>query len=110
MSADILLFGVIIAAIYLLILAPARNRSKRAADIKAHLKPGAEVMTTAGMYGTVTEADGEFFHLEVSPGVVVRYAIGAVGKITVPTDADESSDAKKVDGPPDVDGPPGKTL
>lgn len=108
MSADILLFGVLVAAIYLLIIAPARNRSKRAADIKAHLKPGAEVMTSSGLFGTVVSAEESEFHIEVSPGVVMRFAIGAVGKITVPTGDDKSAGEnvdldKHVDGSPDGD-------
>lgn len=104
MSADFLLFGVVIAAFYLLILAPARNRSKRAADIKAHLKPGAEVMTTSGLFGRVVSADDAEFQIEVSPGVVLRFTSGAVGKIIVPKDGD------KADGSQDGDPPPTKTL
>lgn len=109
-----MLFGVLVAAIYLLIIGPARNRKRRADDIKAHLKPGAEVMTTAGMFGVVTEASETDFHIEISPGVVVRFAIGAVGKITKPEDGDKSSgsdvDNNDGDGPQDGDGPPTKTL
>lgn len=113
MDANLLLFGVIVAAMYLLIIAPARNRSKRAAEIKAHLKPGAEVMTTSGMFGTVTEANDTEFHIEISPGVVVRFANGAIGKITVPKDGDESGDkggGKDGEAPQDGDGPSTKTL
>lgn len=115
MSADLLLFGVLVAAIYLLIIAPARNRSKRAADIKAHLKPGAEVMTTSGLFGTVVSAEDTEFHIEVSPGVVMRFAIGAVGKITVPKDGDKSGETnvdlnKAGDGAQDGDEPPKKLL
>ncbi|MGQ0466789.1 MAG: preprotein translocase subunit YajC [Sporichthyaceae bacterium] len=109
MDPNVLLLVVIIAAIYLLILAPARNRKKRADDIKAHLKPGAEVMTTSGMFGTVVEANETEFHIEVSPGVVVRFVIGAVGKITMPKDGDENAD-KDAEAPKDGDPPPTKTL
>lgn len=108
-----LLFGVIAAAMYLLVIAPARNRSKRAADIKAHLKPGAELMTTSGMFGTVTEVNETEFHIEVSPGVVVRFANGAIGKITIPKDGDTSDDksnGKDGEAPQDGDGPSTKTL
>ena len=36
-------------------------------------------MTTFGIFGTVQTVDGEFVHLEVSPGVVVQFAKGAIG-------------------------------
>lgn len=107
MSPDVLLLAVIVAAIYLLILAPARNRKKRAADIEAHLKPGAEVMTTSGLFGTVTQRDDEHFWIEVSPGVTLKFVLGAVGKINVPKDG-ESGDTK--DAKKDGDDPPTKTL
>jgi preprotein translocase subunit YajC len=111
---NLVLFGVLVAAIYLLIIAPARNRKRRADDIKANLKPGAEVMTTAGMFGVVTEATDTDFHIEISPGVVVRFAIGAVGKITVPKDGDKEATGgardEVADGPQDGDGPSSKKL
>lgn len=110
MSADVLLLAVIVAAFYLLILAPMRNRKKRAEDIKAHLKPGAEVMTTSGMFGTVTATDDEFFWMEISPGVTVKFVMGAVGKINVPKDeaSDEAEDEQDVKH--DGDDPPTKRL
>src|SRR5262249_1388442 len=77
----------------LMILGPARNRKQRELDIKEHLKPGVEVMTTSGMFAKVHHVTDEEMHLEVAPGVVVRYSHMALRKILTPEL--EARDAKR---------------
>lgn len=77
----------ILAAFYLLILGPRRAQARRAADLNAHLRPGVEIITTAGVLGRVTRIDEDEVHLEIAPGVVIRLLKGAVGKILDPQDA-----------------------
>ena len=90
---DILLpFALILVAFYLLIIRPQRNRARAAAQLQARLAPGAQVVTTAGMYGTVTEVADDAVHLEISPGVTVRFAKAAVGRILTADTTDETTD------------------
>ena len=77
----------ILAAFYLLILGPRRAQARRAADLKAHLRPGVEVITAAGVIGKVSRVEEDEVHLEIAPGVVIRLLKGAVGKILDPEDA-----------------------
>lgn len=72
------------AAFYLLILRPTQMRSRRARDLKDHLAPGAKIITTAGVFGTVQRVEDDEVDLEIAPGVVIRMLIGAVGKILDP--------------------------
>ena len=109
---DILLpFALILVAFYFLIIRPQRNRARAAAQLQARLAPGAQVMTTAGMYGTVTEVADDAVHLEISPGVTVRFAKAAVGRILTADTTDETTDdtdARRTDGtedPVEGDGP-----
>jgi preprotein translocase subunit YajC len=81
---SVLLFAIIIAVIYMLILAPARNRKQREQDIKDHLKPGVEVLTTAGIFGRVEQVAEDEMFLEIAPGVVVRFHNTALRKILIP--------------------------
>ncbi len=76
----------ILAAFYLLILGPRRAQARRAADLKAHLRPGVEIITTAGVLGKVTRVDEDEVGLEIAPGVVIRLLKGAVGKVLDPDD------------------------
>jgi preprotein translocase subunit YajC len=81
---ELLLFAIIIAVFYLMILGPARNRKQRELDIKDHLKPGVEVMTTSGIFARVDRVTEDEMFLEIAPGVVVRFSTTALRKILTP--------------------------
>ena len=77
----LLLIMIVIAAFYLLVLRPARNRQKQAQATVAQVEPGKRVMTTAGLFGTVAAVEGDQMDLEIAPGVTVRYVTAAVARI-----------------------------
>ena len=74
----ILLIGVVF---YLLIMRPARNRQRKQAEMMSSLAPGARIMTTAGVYGTVVSLDDDDAEIEIAPGVVIRVVKAAIGKV-----------------------------
>ncbi len=80
----ILPFLLIFAAFYLLILGPRRAQARRAADLEKNLRPGVELITTSGIFGTVTRVDEEEVRLEIAPGVEIRLLKGAIGKFLDP--------------------------
>ncbi len=88
---SLLFFAVILVAFYFLIIRPQRNRARQAAQLQARLVPGVEIMTTAGMFGRVAEVDDDGVVLEISPGVQVRFAKAAVGRIVAADDADDTA-------------------
>ncbi|HEX5493636.1 MAG TPA: preprotein translocase subunit YajC [Mycobacteriales bacterium] len=76
-------------AFVLLIVLPARARSRmqqQARQLQASLSTGTEVMMTCGLYGRVTSLADDTLDLEVSPGVVMRFARAAVSTVTRPDD------------------------
>jgi preprotein translocase subunit YajC len=77
----LLLIGV---AFYFLVLRPARARQAGAAAVRSELAPGARVMTTAGLFGTIETLDGDDVLLEIAPGVTVRYVAAAIAKVVEP--------------------------
>jgi preprotein translocase subunit YajC len=74
-------------AFWLLVLRPARARQQAAIAVVDQVAPGARVMTTAGLFGTVVAVDGDQIDLEIAPGVVVRYMSAAVAKIVPDPDS-----------------------
>ena len=66
---------------WLLLIRPAKARQRRLAELQADLLPGARVLTTAGLYATVVAVEDDAVLLEASPGVVSRWARGAVGQV-----------------------------
>jgi preprotein translocase subunit YajC len=91
----LLLFILIPVALYFLMIRPQQRRAKEAQSMQNNLAPGAEVMTTSGIYGTVAEVDTEegTVSLEVSPEVYITFARQAVSRvITAAPSADEDTD------------------
>jgi preprotein translocase subunit YajC len=77
----------IFAVFWLLILRPARQRQRAVMEVQAALAPGTEVVTAAGLYGTVVSVESDVVVLEVAPGVTNRYARQAIVRVLTPTDA-----------------------
>lgn len=74
----ILLIG---AVFYLLIMRPARTRQKAQANLLTALEPGTSIMTTAGVFGTVTAVTDDNIMVEVAPGVELRMVKASVGRV-----------------------------
>lgn len=72
----ILAFG-----LWLTMIRPLRVRQRQAQAAQMAVHVGAEVMTTAGIYGTVVWMDDQTIGLEISDGVVVKYARAAVASV-----------------------------
>ncbi len=50
-----------------------RRRQRKVTQVQASLQVGDEVMTSAGLYGKITELDPQTVHLQIAPGVAVRF-------------------------------------
>ena len=95
----LVLLGFLLVAFYFLGIRPGRKRMQAMQAVQRDLAPGREVVTTAGLYGTVTgvdEADGTVT-IAIAPGVEARFARGAIMRIleepmtmpeTIPADGD----------------------
>lgn len=81
--SNVVLFGLLIGAFYLLAIRPQRRRAQQLAAVRASLEVGARVLTTAGLHATVAgldEATGTV-DLEIAPGVVATFAAQAVVQV-----------------------------
>ena len=72
------------AAFYFLIIRPGRQRQRQQQEMIAALGPGAEIMTSAGILGTVAVVTDEEISVEVSPGVHIRIVPAAVSRVIEP--------------------------
>lgn len=68
-------------AFWFLIMRPQRNRQKAQAALIRSVGPGAEVMTTAGLFGTVVSNEDGVLRLAVAPGVELRMVPEAISKV-----------------------------
>src|SRR6202035_3447294 len=100
--STLILILIVVVAFYLLMIRPQQRRKQAAQQKQNTLQPGATVRTTAGMYATVVDVDGDDVILEVAPGVEVRYMRRAVMDVVSPGEAvDEDEDT--VDEADEVD-------
>jgi preprotein translocase subunit YajC len=88
-------FALIIVAFYFLLIRPQRNRAKQQQALVAALAPGAEVMTTAGIFGQVAAVTPEQISVEIAPGVFMRIVPAAIAKVIEPApQAAQETDAR----------------
>lgn len=84
---------IFIGLIYLVGVRPQQKRRKELDAILASLRPGTEVVTIAGLYGTVTEVeDGDTLLLEVAEDTDIRIAKASIARIVTPA-TDVEADA-----------------
>ena len=90
-------FIAIFVIFYFLMIRPQQRRNRELQRMQSSLGPGAEVMTGSGIYGTVTDIDEEegTLGLEVSPGVTIRFARGAVARVITSGEVDEDDDVQE---------------
>ncbi len=101
-GAEILILLLPVAALWFLIIRPAQRRQREAVQLRNSLAPGQEIITTAGVIGTLTQVDDDEVTLRVAPGVELRMVKAAVGQVRsappVPDDpASERDDAARPD-------------
>ncbi len=109
---SLILILVVVVAFYLLMIRPQQRRRQQAAQKQNTMEPGARVRTTAGMYATVVDVDGDDVILEIAPGIEVRYMRKAVMDVVSGPEADDAPadetdtdyyDAEHADDADDVD-------
>ena len=83
-----LLFLLPLVLLWVLFIRPQQRRMREAQAMVASLDVGDEVITSGGIYGTITDSDDTSLWLEIADDVTVRILRGAVAQ-RVPTDLDE---------------------
>ena len=106
---ELLPFAAIAVAFWFLIIRPSSVRRKAQAQLVASLEPGQRIMTTAGVFGTVTALDGERLSVEIAPGVVIEMLSAAVAQAVpaVPSPGEAGSAAEGLAQPEDLPAEPG---
>lgn len=92
-----LLILVLLVLMYVVLFLPRQRQAARQRAMQAALGPGDEIVTIGGLHGTVTAITDDAVHIEVSPGVEVRFVREAVARRLTTEQADHSP-ADVVDG------------
>ncbi|MBN6052283.1 preprotein translocase subunit YajC [Nonomuraea sp. RK-328] len=90
----------LVVVFYFLLIRPQRKRQQEAAQMQNSLTPGARVMTTTGLFGTVVAVENEDVVLEVAPGIETRWVKAAIGRVVTP--GEPVADEPRADDEPDA--------
>src|SRR5947209_19214219 len=82
-----LIFPLLLIGLLALLFLSQRRRSRAVQDVQRQLRPGMNVMTTAGLYAEVQAVEDDQVHLEITPGVVCRFPRAAVSRVLDPPDS-----------------------
>ncbi len=93
---DLLPLVAIAAAFWLLLIRPAQRRRRDQDQLVASLAPGQRIMTTAGVFGTLTSIDDDVVVLAIAPGVEIEMLAVAVARV-VPTEDFDLGDPPAAD-------------
>lgn len=86
-----LLMLAVLALLFFMMIRRSRKAMKSQQEQRASLRPGMEVMTTFGLYGTITEVDHDDNKavMELSPGQFATVHLQAIGQVVEETDVEE---------------------
>ncbi len=104
-SGAIIQLGILLLipfAMYFFMIRPQRRRMREQQDLQRSIQVGDEVITTSGVYGTITGEDGDTrFWLEIDDDVQIRIARAAIQGKASPdapvADAEDVSDDADAD-------------
>jgi preprotein translocase subunit YajC len=85
-------------AFYFVLIRPQQRRAKAQQALLRSVEVGDEVITTAGVFGTIVDIDEDtdVITLEIAPGTQIRMVRAGVGR-RVTDDADEYDDSEDPD-------------
>jgi preprotein translocase subunit YajC len=106
-ASYLILILIVVVGFYMLMIRPQQRRRQQVMQQQSSVQPGARVRTTAGMYATVVDVDGDDVVLEVAPGVEVRYMKRAIMDVV---SAGEETEETLADSTEDADDEPAETA
>ena len=75
---QLLPFALVLAIFYFIILLPMKRRQQKVADFLAGLKEGDKVVTSGGLYGTITRIGEQALQIQIAERVRVDISRNAV--------------------------------
>ncbi|HET9438258.1 MAG TPA: preprotein translocase subunit YajC [Gaiellaceae bacterium] len=103
----VIIMVLMLAVMYVLMIRPQRQRQAQQQAMIDSASVGDDVLTTGGIYGTISEVEGDDIVVEIANGVSVhmtRRGIAAVLPPEVEEEEDEEEDEEEEDAEDGVEG------
>jgi preprotein translocase subunit YajC len=92
---SILLIVGLIGIFYFMLIRPQQKRMRQQMELMNNLRVGDDIMTSAGIYGTITEIEEDTILLEVSEDVEIRVAKSAISRTFTMREEPEEEEPKE---------------
>ena len=87
----LIIMVLMLGVMYVLMIRPQRQRQAQQQSMIDGCGVGDDVLTTGGIYGTVTEAEGDDIVVEIANGVTVHMTRRGVAAVLPPEEAEEEA-------------------
>jgi preprotein translocase subunit YajC len=98
-GSGFLLIIVAFAFLYFVLIRPQKRRQLAAQQLLSSLKVGDEVVTSGGIYGTITGLGDDDVKVEIAPQLEVRVARRAIGAVVPKDEPGEIEEEPEEAGP-----------
>ena len=85
----ILFYGLMLAALYFLFIAPQRKKQKEHESLLKSLKTGDDIVTSAGIFGTITNVKDDRFVVRIADNTKIEIAKGFVQSVVKKNEGEE---------------------
>jgi preprotein translocase subunit YajC len=107
----LIIMVLMLAVMYVLMIRPQRQRQAQQQSMIDGAEVGDDVLTTGGIYGTISQAEGDDIVVEIAEGVTVHMTRRGIAAVLPPEDdeedaagPDEAEEASEQDEPGVTDG------
>ena len=96
--SGLLILAILLLAFWFILVRPQRARAREQRELIQDLEPGDEIVSTGGLYGTITRIEDDLLHVEIAPGLIVRMARGAIAGIVETEEEPDEQDTPDESG------------
>jgi preprotein translocase subunit YajC len=87
----------LLGVMYVLMIRPQRKRQQEHQSMVEGCGVGEDVLTTGGIYGTVTQAEGDDLVVEIADGITVHMTRRGIAAVLPPEQDEDEADADEED-------------
>jgi preprotein translocase subunit YajC len=87
----VLIMVLLLVVMYVLMIRPQRQRQAQTQSMIDRAGVGDDILTTGGIYGTITQVDGDDVEVQLAEGVSVHMTRRAIAAVLPPEEAEEPS-------------------
>jgi preprotein translocase subunit YajC len=102
----LIIMVLMLAVMYVLMIRPQRQRQAQQQSMIDGAEVGDDVLTTGGIYGTISQSEGDDIVVEIAQGVTVHMTRRGIAAVLPPEDAEDEEDEEDEEdaaGPDDTE-------